>query len=149
MGMAGSYTGLDTAETVPTKRPARLADYVPECVFCQIVAGEAPAKVVNEDGFSLTIVPLNPVVGGHTITIPKLHVPDALSAPGVTGALMASACEAAAWRYGPCNIITSVGVEATQSVFHLHIHVVPRAHNDGLRLPWTAQHTDRNGSGGI
>jgi histidine triad (HIT) family protein len=42
---------------------------------------------------------------------------------------------------GPCNIITSVGAEATQTVFHLHLHVVPRRFGDGLALPWTGQET--------
>ena len=113
-----------------------------ECPFCEIVAGRAPAEVVTESMACLEIVPLNPVVDGHTIVIPRRHVQDAYDDVWTTGA----AARDAAWfaslrakgdpRYESVNLITSVGVPATQSVFHLHVHVVPRATNDGLALPW-------------
>jgi histidine triad (HIT) family protein len=118
-----------------------------DCIFCQIVAREAPATIVAEDGFTLTIVPLNPVTEGHVIVVPRVHTPDATAAPGVTGAAMASACEYAKQvLVGSCNIITSVGAAATQSVWHLHVHVVPRRRDDGLLLPWGSNeaHMRRN-----
>lgn len=104
------------------------------CVFCDIVAGGAPANVVEQWPDAIAIVPLNPVTPGHVLIVPKAHVPDALSSPLVAGFTMARAAE---YANGPCNIITSVGEVATQSVFHLHIHVVPRRPGDGLALPWT------------
>jgi histidine triad (HIT) family protein len=103
------------------------------CIFCDIVSGKAPAKIVKAWTSALAIVPLNPVVSGHIIVIPRIHVADALENPEVTGIIMRRASQLAE---GPCNFITSVGKEATQSVFHLHIHIVPRAKDDGLALPW-------------
>ena len=116
--------------TEPSENPVNL-----ECVFCEIVKGKSSAKVVARWARdAIAIVPLNPVVEGHVIVIPCQHVDHALQVPAVTGRVMAYAAELAT---GPCNIITSVGVEATQSIQHLHIHVVPRKANDGLKLPWS------------
>jgi histidine triad (HIT) family protein len=117
----------------------------PNCVFCRVVVGDAPAEVWADGISSLAIVPLNPVVDGHFLVIPKTHVKDAYADPRVTATAMH---DAALWariradrdsRFVSVNIITSVGRPATQSVFHLHIHVVPRVENDGLALPWTGQ----------
>lgn len=108
------------------------------CPFCQIVAGEAPARRRAEWCDAVVIEPLNPVTPGHVLVIPKEHVGDALESPDATAVAMRRAAE---WAIGPCNIITSVGAEATQTVFHLHVHVVPRHEGDGLALPWTAHHS--------
>ncbi|MEV8638950.1 HIT domain-containing protein [Streptosporangium sp. NPDC051023] len=103
------------------------------CVFCQIVAGTAPATVVREWDDALAFIPLDPVVDGHILVIPKRHVADVAEDPAVSAITMRAAAELAE---PPCNIITSAGREATQSVFHLHLHIVPRRANDGLALPW-------------
>ena len=114
-----------------------------ECVFCQIVAGQAPATVKADGISSIMIEPLNPVVDGHLLVIPRDHVADAYENPSVTAT---AAFDAAQWakmiswrdpRYESVNIITSVGEPATQSVFHLHLHIVPRRAGDGLALPWS------------
>jgi histidine triad (HIT) family protein len=106
---------------------------VSDCIFCAIVGGDAPAAVVREWDDALAIVPLGPVVDGHLLVIPKRHVADASADPDVTAATMRRAAEIVPW---PANIITSLGEAATQSVFHLHIHIVPRTADDGLALPW-------------
>lgn len=106
---------------------------VSDCVFCDIAAGRAPATVVREWDDALAIVPRGPVVAGHVLVIPKRHVPDAASDPDTSAAVMRRAAEIVPW---PANIITSLGAEATQSVFHLHLHIIPRAEDDGLALPW-------------
>lgn len=109
----------------------------PSCVFCAIVAGKAPAHwAANVDG-AAAIVPLNPVTPGHLLFLPKVHVRDAFEDPAITSKVMEAACRYAAQE--AANIITSVGSAATQTVFHLHIHVVPRKPGDGLALPWTGQ----------
>jgi len=82
---------------------------------------------------AIAIVPLNPVTEGHIILIPRQHVSDALEDPGVTARMM---FWASAYAKAPCNIITSVGALATQSIRHLHLHIVPRRLDDGLVLPW-------------
>lgn len=107
-----------------------------KCVFCEIVAGREPCRLVKAWKDAIAIVPLNPVVDGHVIVIPMTHVKDATQSPQLTGKMMKHAAELARER-GQCNIITSVGKDATQSVFHLHIHVVPRMTGDGLKLPWS------------
>jgi histidine triad (HIT) family protein len=109
------------------------------CVFCAIVEERAPAEIVRRWTDTIAIVPLNPVTPGHVLVIPHAHVKDAASAPVVAGLTMQRAAELAGWRYGSANIITSIGAEATQTVMHLHLHVVPRAAGDGLALPWTGQ----------
>lgn len=106
------------------------------CPFCDIIAGRLPATVLAEWSDAIVIVPLNPVVEGHELVIPRIHVEDALRLPGVTADTMRRAAE---WATAPCNIITSAGAEATQTVFHLHVHIVPRRVDDGLALPWTGQ----------
>lgn len=115
-----------------------------ECIFCEIVAERSPAKFRARGISSVAIEPLNPVTPGHLLVIPRKHVTDALDDPGVTATTM---YDAAVWAKlfdpsGAMNIITSVGSAATQSVFHLHVHLVPRAEGDGLILPWSsmAQH---------
>ncbi len=111
-----------------------------DCVFCKIVNGEAEAEIVDWAPRSVAIVPLDPVTDGHMIVLPRRHVADATTDPSVTADVMNHAAWLAKDDVGPCNIITSVGEEATQTVMHLHIHVVPRRAGDGLALPWTGQH---------
>jgi histidine triad (HIT) family protein len=106
------------------------------CPFCEINTGRAPATFVHEWADAIAIVPLNPVVDGHTLVIPKTHVPDFTADPQVSAATMQRAAELMRWTNRPMNLITSRGREATQSVFHLHLHLVPRADGDGLALPW-------------
>jgi histidine triad (HIT) family protein len=112
---------------------------VAECVFCSIVAGSAPAAIVRRWDDAIAIVPLNPVTPGHVLMIPAEHVSDATVDPDVTAVAMRRAAELAE---PPCNIITSAGAEATQSVAHLHVHIVPRRKGDGLALPWTGQYVE-------
>ena len=107
-----------------------------QCVFCDIVAEEAPATIVGEWPDTIAFVPLNPVCDGHTLVVPRAHVTDALTDPVVTAATMQRAAEWTANRWPHANILTSIGAPATQSVFHLHIPVVPRAEGDQLMLPW-------------
>lgn len=111
------------------------------CPFCEIVAGRAPATIIRDWDDALAIVPLNPVVEGHTIVIPKRHVADFTTSAYTSGITASCAAELAAEMAQPMNLITSKGREATQSVFHLHLHLVPRAENDGLALPWYSGRT--------
>jgi histidine triad (HIT) family protein len=113
------------------------------CPFCEIVAGRAPATLVHEWSDAIAIAPRNPVVEGHTLVIPKRHVRDFASDPAVSADTMLHAAQLMRWTDRPMNLITSKGREATQSVFHLHIHLVPRAENDGLALPWYSGKTSQ------
>jgi len=108
------------------------------CVFCQIVRGEAPAEIVHEWDDAVALIPLNPAVPGHTLVIPRGHVADFGEEPSVSAGVMYRAAQFIHWR-APSeayNLITSRGRAATQSVFHLHLHLVPRRTDDGLAPPW-------------
>jgi histidine triad (HIT) family protein len=106
-------------------------------VFCEIVAGRAPATFVPcAVRGVVAFVPLDPVVPGHVLFVPRRHVANAAEDPAVTGWTFNAAAEYGAACGVPFNLITSVGREATQSVFHLHVHYVPRATDDALLLPW-------------
>lgn len=110
-----------------------------DCVFCKIAAGDAPADIVFRTWQTIGIVPLGPVTPGHILVIPHAHVTDAADEPDITAETMRAAAEYAGKQGAPFNLITSAGAVATQTVFHLHIHYVPRSVGDGLALPWTGQ----------
>jgi diadenosine tetraphosphate (Ap4A) HIT family hydrolase len=87
----------------------------------------------------IAIRPRHPVVPGHVLVIPHAHVADVGGDAAVSARAMMCAAELAG-ELPSANVITSKGSPATQTVFHLHLHVVPRADADGLPLPWTPQH---------
>ena len=106
------------------------------CVFCdRINRGE----YVNADSRVVWFEPLNPVTPGHMLFVPRLHVWSASADPGECGAAMRAAARYARMVGGDFNLITSSGEAATQTVWHLHVHYVPRREGDGLHLPWTGQ----------
>lgn len=109
------------------------------CVFCEIVKSEDAEGFRQEGPGVVSFFPLNPVIPGHRLFVPRRHALDA----GVDPAYAASAFEDAAdWgaeKNEDFNIITSRGSNATQTVFHTHIHYVPRRPDDGLKLPWTQE----------
>ena len=112
------------------------------CPFCEINLGREPATFVHEWSDTIAIIQLNPVVDGHTLVIPKTHVTDFADDPDVTGATARRAAQLCRdLDLVHANLITSRGVHATQSVTHLHLHLVPRAENDGLALPWHSGRT--------
>lgn len=108
------------------------------CVFCEIVAGRAPATVVREWPDVIAFVPLNPVTDGHVLVIPRVHVVDVGEDAIVSAAVGARVSELVA-ELPYANVITSKGAAASQTVGHYHEHVVPRRPGDGLLLPWTSQ----------
>ncbi|MET9688727.1 HIT family protein [Streptomyces sp. NPDC006514] len=118
-----------------TAGPDRLPDG--DCPFCRIVRGAAPAHILRDWAGALAISPRGGgVTPGHVLVLPKTHVPDVAADPAVSAMTMRHAAEVAA-EVGDCNVITSRGAAATQTVPHLHVHVVPRRHGDGIVLPWT------------
>lgn len=108
-----------------------------DCPFCEIATSDPHSQVLERVMGCVVIEPLHPVVEGHRLVIPVPHIRDAAASPGWTAAVMRAAAQVAR-AAGDCNIITSVGAAATQTVFHFHVHIVPRRKGDGLHLPWTA-----------
>ncbi|PRH80789.1 HIT family protein [Streptomyces solincola] len=116
---------------------------VPGCAFCAIAVGHTPAAVVRAWPDALAIRPRSAGVNtGHLLVLPRVHVQDAGTDPEVTATVMRRAAELMA-EHPAANIVTSKSAAATQTVFHLHAHDMPRQVGDGLPLPWTPQHTDR------
>lgn len=119
------------------------------CTFCAIAARTAPATVLREWDDALAIRPRGGVNDGHTLVISRVHVADWIENPAVTGATATRAAEfAQELGLTVGNLITSAGTTATQSVFHLHLHLLPRADGDGLLLPWTPQQEAARAAGG-
>jgi histidine triad (HIT) family protein len=112
---------------------------VNDCPFCARIAAGEYADDMSLPGEVAVFEPLNPVTPGHLLVVPFRHVKDATAAPHVTGYVMEHAGRLLANLGYQANIITSVGPDASQSVFHLHAHIVPRREGDGLALPWTGQ----------
>lgn len=108
------------------------------CVFCDIIAGQSPATVVQENFYTVAFVPHNPVTPGHVLFVPKMHVANAAEHPEATGWAAADASRWGMMQGRQFNLITSSGPAATQTIFHLHIHYVPRTEGDGLKLPWSS-----------
>lgn len=114
------------------------------CEFCEIVAGRAPAKMVAEWSTAVAFFPLEPATLGHTLVVPRRHVKDLWSADGDLGAeLIRDVLELAhdiraALEPGGMNIINSAGRVATQTIMHLHVHVVPRYDDDNMGEIWPA-----------
>lgn len=107
-----------------------------DCVFCKRIG---LSEFDFEDAYAVSFEPLNPVVHGHRLFVPKMHLADAATHPEITGKVMEFAAKYASTSRADFNLITSAGQSATQSVFHLHIHYVPRQYGDNLFLPWTNQ----------
>lgn len=111
-----------------------------DCVFCQIVAGDAPAQIVHESEAAVTFVPLNPVTEGHLLVVPRQHARYLWKLdPKNLGYTMYDVATIANEVGCACNIIQSNGIAASQTIFHVHFHVVPRRGGDGLQLPWKQQ----------
>jgi len=121
-----------------------------DCLFCKILAGEIPATIVGEDERTVAIMDINPATRGHVLVIPRTHAADLLEIEIDDLA----ACAAAAQRLAllmterldadGVNLVNSCGREAWQTVFHFHLHVIPRYAGDPLRLPWTPEPGDRD-----
>jgi histidine triad (HIT) family protein len=114
----------------------------PGCLFCKIVAGEVPATIVASDERTVTFMDINPATRGHALVVPRAHARDLLEIDAEDLAAVARAgqaqARAASERLGAdgVNLLNSCGAEAWQTVFHFHLHVIPRYADDPLRLPW-------------
>jgi histidine triad (HIT) family protein len=109
------------------------------CIFCAVIAGEAPAIRVYEDDNYLAILDIRPIVRGHTLVLPKRHTVDLTDTPAATvadmvtiGQRIAQAARASELKADGNNIVINDGKAAFQSVFHIHLHVAPRQEGDKL-----------------
>lgn len=108
------------------------------CPFCDIIRGRGKATLVHEWPDAIAFVPLKPVTPGHVLVVPRTHVMEFTQEPWVSAMVMRRAAELAVTLdpIAEYNVITSAGPFATQTIDHLHLHLVPRREGDGLALPW-------------
>jgi histidine triad (HIT) family protein len=114
-----------------------------DCIFCKILAGELPATIVDEDERTVAFMDINPATEGHALVIPRAHSRDLLNVESEDLQAVAVSVQRLARRMTEklgaegINAINSCGSVAWQTVFHFHVHVIPRYATDPLRLPWT------------
>ncbi|CAB4873051.1 unannotated protein [freshwater metagenome] len=114
----------------------------PACLFCRIISGDLPAQLVAEDERTVAFMDINPATRGHLLVVPRVHATDLHDIdPDDLAACMQSAQRLAAVVVETLgaegvNLLNSSGSAAWQSVFHFHIHVIPRYSGDPLKLPW-------------
>ena len=115
----------------------------PDCIFCKILARELPATIVDEDERTIALMDIAPATRGHALVIPRTHSADLLSVDREDLNAVAVASQRLARRIRKrlradgINLVNSCGAAAWQTVFHFHMHVIPRYEGDPLRLPWT------------
>jgi histidine triad (HIT) family protein len=120
----------------------------PECLFCRIIAGDLPATIVAEDERTISFMDIHPATRGHALVVPRAHSEDLLSVDSDDLREVAVAAQRLAGRAkerlgaAGVNLINSCGSAAWQTVFHFHVHVIPRYEGDPLRLPWHPQPGD-------
>ncbi len=112
-----------------------------DCIFCRIVAGDAPASVVHRDDRCVAFMDLRPVNPGHLLVVPLRHAAHLADADGETVAhlmrvahRLAAALRASGLRCEGVNLFLADGAAAMQEVFHVHLHVFPRWRGDGFGL---------------
>jgi histidine triad (HIT) family protein len=112
----------------------------PDCLFCRIVAGEVPSRQIYADEHAVAFLDIGPWHRGHSLVVPRRHVPDLVTGPPALPEI-APAIDAVArllvarLAADGVNVLSSTGAVAGQEVFHLHVHVVPRyADRPGLSL---------------
>jgi histidine triad (HIT) family protein len=114
----------------------------PGCIFCKIVAGELPGQIVAEDEHTVAFMDINPATRGHLLVIPRAHARNLLEISPEDLAATIAAVQRMAQRVNQrlepagINLINSCGSAAWQTVFHFHVHVIPRYEDDPLKLPW-------------
>jgi histidine triad (HIT) family protein len=120
----------------------------PDCIFCRIVAGEVPSTRVDEDERTVAFMDVNPATRGHVLVVPREHAADLLAISVEDLAACAAMAQRIAGRQKEhlaadgVNLINSCGAAAWQTVFHFHVHVIPRYEGDPLRLPWRPEPGD-------
>jgi len=122
----------------------------PNCLFCKIVAGEIPSVQIAEDERTLAFMDISPATRGHALVIPKAHAQDLLEISPADLAACAQTAQRVARRAKEVlgadgvNLLNSCGADAWQTVFHFHVHVIPRYAGDPLRLPWIPSDGDQD-----
>jgi histidine triad (HIT) family protein len=119
-----------------------------DCLFCGIVAGSIPSETVDSDEKTVAFMDINPATAGHALVVPRRHSADLLEIDDEDLTATTLAAQRLAKRMKDVlgadgiNLINACGAAAWQTVFHFHIHVVPRYEDDPLKLPWVPEPGD-------
>lgn len=119
-----------------------------ECIFCRIVAGTSACQAIYEDEATLAFMDIHPANDGHCLVIPKAHFEKVFDMPPAVFGTVASTVAKVArvvnevLRPGGVSLVQANGEAAGQSVFHVHVHILPRRADDNLLINW-----DRNRKG--
>ncbi len=120
----------------------------PDCLFCGIVAGSIPSEMIDSDERTVAFMDINPATPGHALVVPREHSADLLEigAEDLTATILAAQRLSKRMKdvlgADGIDLINACGAAAWQTVFHFHIHVVPRYEGDPLKLPWIPEPGD-------
>ncbi len=122
----------------------------PDCIFCAIVADEGPAEIVDSDEHTVAFMDINPATRGHALVVPRRHSDSLVEIDDEDLGRCSAAARRLALRMretldpapGGFNLINACGALAWQTVFHFHVHVIPRYADDPLQLPWIPRGAD-------
>jgi histidine triad (HIT) family protein len=119
-----------------------------DCIFCAIVAGDGPAQKVDEDEHTVAFLDVNPWTRGHALVVPRRHTPNLYEIDDEDLRHAAVAARRLARRMRErlgcdgVNLLNAAEPAAWQTVFHFHLHVIPRYHDDPLELPTRPQQVE-------
>jgi histidine triad (HIT) family protein len=119
-----------------------------DCIFCKVLAGELPGERIYEDDHAVAVMDINPWTRGHAVVIPRKHAANLFEIEDDELAHVAQAAKQVATSMRDnlgcdgVNLLQSNGAVAWQTIFHLHIHVIPRYEDDPLELPTRPQPAD-------
>ncbi|MFT4048800.1 MAG: HIT family protein [Solirubrobacterales bacterium] len=122
-----------------------------DCIFCAIASGSGPAQLIAENDHAVAFLDIAPATRGHTLVIPKEHSDNLLEIdPTDLAHVVRLAQEIARKMPGALgadgvNLLNSCGSAAWQTVFHTHVHVIPRYVGDPLKLPWREGEVNTDG----
>jgi len=113
-----------------------------DCIFCKIANGDIPSKTLYEDDEFRVILDLGPATKGHALILPKDHFANLYELPDETAAKVMQLAKKMATQMTEklgCdgfNLVQNNGETAGQTVFHFHLHLIPRYENDGQKIGW-------------
>jgi histidine triad (HIT) family protein len=124
---------------------------VSDCIFCEIVAGRQPSYRVLEDEHTMAFLNIRPAAPGHSLVVPRVHARDLWEISEDVHSRVAAMVHQVAGLLNDAlapdgmNVKHNTGKAAGQDVFHFHVHVVPRWHDDGLNLTWHSPRASEDG----
>jgi histidine triad (HIT) family protein len=125
-----------------------MAGQDPNCIFCKVLAGEIPSQQIDSDERTVTVMDINPATRGHAVVITRTHAENLFDVDDEDLLAAMRTVRRVAQRMRETldpagfNILHNIGRAAWQSIFHFHVHVIPRYEDDPLQLPWLPEPAD-------